>query len=66
MPAFNNRGFAPSHNVNIQDIVQINELENEDETEDSAPIAPKTKVSVASSDDDDEAMSFFKKIAMEE
>ena len=29
-------------------------------------IAPKTKVSVASSDDDDEAMSFFKKIAMEE
>ena len=35
-PAFNNHGFAPSHNGNIQDVVQINELE--EENKDSIPI----------------------------
>lgn len=41
-------------------------LADDDEPRQVKAIAPKTKVSVASSDDDDEAMSFFKKIAMEE
>jgi hypothetical protein len=39
---------------------------NDDEPRQVKATAPKAKVSVASSDDDDEAMSFFKKIAMEE
>ena len=35
-PAFNNRGFAPSHNGNIQDFVEISELN--EENEDAIPI----------------------------
>ena len=55
---FNNRGFAPSHNGNIQDIVHINELEEEIEDININPIKPvatgigAAAASYAESDDD--------------
>ena len=61
-PAFNNRGFAPSHNGDIQDIVQIKELEDT-ESSDNEPINPTASNNIAGgaaaaaatmeSDDDD-------------
>jgi DNA invertase Pin-like site-specific DNA recombinase len=59
-PAFNNRGFTPSHNGNIQDIVQINELNEENKgaannNKDNAAVAAATTKATknARADDDD-------------
>jgi len=50
-PAFNNRGFAPSHNGNIQDFVQINELVEENNN--SKPIKHIASAASAASTADD-------------
>ena len=47
-PAFNNRGFAPSHNGNIQDFVEISELDEESES-----VAVAAAAKNARADDDD-------------
>jgi DNA invertase Pin-like site-specific DNA recombinase len=57
-PVFNNRGFAPSHNGNIQDIAQINELNGENKgaannIKDNAAVAATTKATKNARADDD-------------